>query len=88
MCTKAADTYPSVLMHVCSRYEIQPIGAKSVDICLFMLDCVPYYYKTQEICEKAISKKPFMIKYCLDIGRSKPSLCFSLGGSRTQNEAK
>ena len=36
-----------------------------VDTCLFILDYVPDYYKTQEIREKAVSKEP-MLKYCLD----------------------
>ena len=31
-----------------------------------MLDYVPDFYKTQEICEKAASKEPFMLKHCLD----------------------
>ena len=39
---------------------------KKLNICLFMLNYVPDYCKTQEICEKAVSKESFMLKYCLD----------------------
>ena len=31
-----------------------------------MLDYVPDCYETQEMREKAVSKEPFMLKYCLD----------------------
>ena len=39
---------------------------KAVDNCPFMLECVPNWYKTQEMCEKAVSKESFMLKYCFD----------------------
>ena len=33
----------------------------------FVFDYVPGQFKTQEMCDKAISNDPFMLKYCLDI---------------------
>ena len=39
---------------------------KAVDTCLFLLDCVPNFYKTQEKCDEAVSKEPLMLKYRLD----------------------
>lgn len=38
---------------------------KSAGTCTFMLEFVPNCCETQEVCEKAVSKKPFMLKYCL-----------------------
>ena len=35
---------------------------KAADTYHFMLEYVPNYYQTQEICEKAVSKEPFMSK--------------------------
>ena len=39
---------------------------KAVDTCPFALDSVPDQYKTQEMCDRVVSKKSFMLKYCLD----------------------
>ena len=39
---------------------------KVVDTCPFIFDSVPDQYETQEICEKAVSNNPFMLKYFLD----------------------
>ena len=38
----------------------------AVNIYHFMLDCVPCCCKAQEMCEKAVSKEPFLLKYFLD----------------------
>ena len=32
----------------------------------FVFDSVPDQYKTREICDKVVSKDPFMLKYFLD----------------------
>ena len=39
---------------------------KLLILAFFLLDCVPNFYKIQEKCEKAVSKEPFVLKYCLD----------------------
>ena len=31
-----------------------------------LLGCFPNCYETQEMCTKAVSKEPFMLKYCHD----------------------
>ena len=35
------------------------------EICIFVFYSVPNLYKTQEMCDKAVSNNTFMIKYCL-----------------------
>ena len=32
----------------------------------FLFDSIPNRYKTQEICDKALSKEPLILKHCLD----------------------
>ena len=39
---------------------------KAVDACPFPFGSVLDLYKTQEICDKVVSKEPVMLKYCLD----------------------
>ena len=39
---------------------------KAADNCPYVFDSVPDHFKTQEICDQAVSKDPFMIQYCLD----------------------
>ena len=39
---------------------------KAVDTCPFVYDYNPDEYKTQKMCDKALSKDFFMGKYCLD----------------------
>ena len=67
MCEKAYD------YHACA-FESLPISKrlkkgviklrqKAVDTCLFMLECVRDFYKTQNICEKPASERPYMLNY-------------------------
>ena len=38
---------------------------KAVAACPFMWDCVSNCYKSKKMCEKAVSKEPFTLQYCL-----------------------
>ena len=39
---------------------------KAVDTCHFVFYFVSDWYKTEEMCDKAASYDPFMLKFCLD----------------------
>ena len=71
MCNKAVDTYPSAMQFVPDQYKAQGMSVKVIDPCHFFLsfllfDSVPEKSKTQEMCDKVVSKDSFMLKYCLD----------------------
>ena len=38
----------------------------SVHRFLFVFDCIPDQYKTQEICDRIVSLHPFSVVYCPD----------------------
>ena len=37
-----------------------------IKLLILVFDSVSDQYKSQEICDKVVSEKPFMLKYCLD----------------------
>ena len=39
---------------------------KAVDTCPFIFNFVLDWYKIQEMCDKVVSKEPFILKYSLD----------------------
>ena len=39
---------------------------KTANTCFSVFDFVPNQYKTEEMCDRVISKFPFMLKYCHD----------------------
>ena len=46
---------------------------KTVDICFFVFDSIPDWYKTQEMCDRVVSEDPFLTVYCPD--KYKPKEC-------------
>ena len=36
-----------------------------IKLLIILFDSIPDRYKTQEICDKVVSEKHFMLKYCL-----------------------
>ena len=63
MCNKSVNNFPSKAQIVAECYKTQENCI--VDACPFVFDSVPDWYKTQEMCNKAVSFDPFMAKYCL-----------------------
>ena len=45
------------------KKSVIELREKAVDSCLFMLECVRDFYKTQNICEKPVSERPYMLNY-------------------------
>ena len=50
MCEESVNAYPSALVPVSNLLESSNMCKKAVDNCPFMLECVPNWYKTQEMC--------------------------------------
>ena len=44
----------------------QEMCDKTVNMCFFVLDCIPDQYKTQEMCNSIICEDPFSIRYVPD----------------------
>ena len=63
MGNKGVYTYPSISMRVPICYNTQKMGKKAVDTCPFMLD---YILNCWKICEKSVSKRPYLLKCCLN----------------------
>ena len=49
---------------------------KAIDTFTFVCNSVPDRQKTQEICDKVVSKDLFMLKYCLDRYKTQETLKF------------
>ena len=39
------------------------MGDKAVNRCFFVFDCIPDWYKTQQICDWVVSEDPSLIVY-------------------------
>ena len=65
MCDKAVSTYPSTIKFVSELIMTQGMCSKAVNF--FVFDSIPDRYKTQEMCDRAVSEDPFLIVYCPDI---------------------
>ena len=48
----------------------------AVDTCPFVFDSVANQYKTEEMCNKVVSKEPFMLKRCSDPRNERESYWF------------
>ena len=64
---KCPNTSPSVMQFVPEYYKIQKIFVKAVDTWSFVFDSAPDQYNNQEMCDKGLSKDPFLLKHCLDV---------------------
>ena len=63
MCDKAVNSYPSTIKFVPECYKIKE-SHKAVHRCFFVFDFIPDEYKTQEICNLAVSVFFPFIVYC------------------------
>ena len=56
MCDKAVNAHPSIIKFI----------PNAANRCFFVLDCIPNWYKIEEMCDRVASEDPFMIIYCLN----------------------
>ena len=62
---KTVDDYANALIFVLHYLNTQKMSKKTVDTCLSGIVCL-LIREAQQMRDNAVSKKPSMLKYCLD----------------------
>ena len=66
ICNKAVNAFLVLQCNSFLNSISQEMRVKAVDTCNFVFYVVSDWYKTEEMCDKAVSYDPFMLKFCLD----------------------